>query len=91
MIRALMALSLNLLAAGASAQTLWVYGTALQKSNVEGELAFAVMVDKSGYYEAALEVQGESAQDYTVVLELQAEREGTPVTTRFSFAGLDCG
>jgi len=86
-----LALSLSLLAAGAYAQTLWVYGTSLQKSGVEDELAFSVTVEKSGDYAATLEVQGEAAQDYTVVLELKAQVDGTPVTTRFSFAGLDCG
>ena len=91
MIRTLLALLLSLLATGGYAQTLWVYGTDLQKSDGKDELGFVVTVEKSGRYAATLEVQGERAQDYAVVLELKADKGGTPVATQFSFAGLDCG
>jgi hypothetical protein len=87
----LLVVSWSLLAAGAYAESLWIFGTNLQKSDVECELTFTVTVNEPGAYEAGLQAQGEAAQDYAVVLELQPETGAAPVTTRFSFAGLDCG
>jgi hypothetical protein len=86
-----LALLLGFLAAGAYAESLWVYGANFQKSVAGDEMTFTVTVEESGVYQAALEVQGVQAQSYTVQLALASETGEPAVTTCFSFAGLDCG
>jgi hypothetical protein len=89
--KSILALLLCLLAVGAGADSLWVYGANLQRSAAGGELTFTLIVNEPRTYQAGLEVQGEWAKDYAVELVLQPESEEAPLTIRFSFAGLDCG
>ena len=70
---------------------IWILGVKLQKSPTENELAFTVIIDEPGAYEAVLEAQGSIAQDYVLNLVVQLETGSASQQARFSFAGLDCG
>jgi hypothetical protein len=82
---------LSLFAAGAYAETLFIYGINLQKPPSKDELSFSVTVKEAGAYQARLLVYPKSQRDYVLTLTLNPAREGEPVTIRFSFTGRGCG